>query len=67
MHRIYQILSGYILSSMSNMKPIRFIIFYAIYDALCNQATHSSFDDCENIVLHLISSSNRKYELLAVV
>ena len=57
----------YILSSVSAIKHILSVIHYTIYGAMCFQFTHLPCDDWENIYCFLLSSSNRKYELLPIV
>ena len=44
----------YSVEWVSKIKYSLSIIFYAIYRAVCFQRNHFSFDDCENILLHLI-------------
>ena len=39
----------YILSSVSKIKSVLFIIFHAIYVAVYIQLTHFSYDDFENL------------------
>ena len=53
---------------MSKIKHhILSVIHYTIYGAVCFQFTYLPCDDCENIYFILVSSSNRKYELLPIV
>ena len=57
----------YFVECVSKIKHIFSVIHYAIYGALCFQFTHFHCDDWENIHFILLSSSNRKYELLSIV
>ena len=57
----------YILSSVYVRFSIFSQLFIIRYIGLCFQYTHLSRDDLENIYFVLLSSSNRKYELLPIV
>ena len=52
---------------VSKIKHNFSVIHYTIYGAVCFQFTHFPYDDWENIHFVLLSSSNRKYELLPIV
>ena len=62
----YKMVVRYILWSASKIKAIPFIIFYAIYGAVCFQVTHLSFHDCEYIFTSLWNWKYM-YESLAIV
>ena len=53
--------------SSGKIKHILSVIHYTIYGTVCFQFSHLPFDDWENIYFVLLSSSNRKYELLLIV
>ena len=58
----------YAAECVSKIKTILSIIFYSMYGAVCHQLTQFSCDDSENVYfILLLSSSNRKYELLTIV
>ena len=57
----------YFVECVSKIKHIFSVIHYTIYGAVCFQFTHFPCDDWENIHFVLLSSSNRKYELLSIV
>ena len=57
----------YFVECVSKIKHILSVIHYIICGAVCVQFTHFSCDDWENIYFVLLSSSNRKYELLPIV
>ena len=57
----------YILPSVSKIEHIPLVIHYSIYGAVCFQFTQFPRDGWENILFVLLSSSNRKYELLSIV
>ena len=57
----------YFVECVSKIKHIFSVIHYKIYGAVCFQFTHFPCDDWENIHFVLLSSSNRKYELLSIV
>ena len=57
----------YFVECVSKIKHIFSVIHYAIHGAVCFQFTHFPCDDWENINFVLLSSSNRKYELLSIV
>ena len=52
---------------VSKIRHIFLVIHYTIYGAVCFQFTHFPSDDWENMHSVLLSSSNRKYELLSIV
>ena len=52
---------------VSEIKYIISVIHYTIHGAVCFQFTHLPCDDWENTYFVLLSSSNRKYELLPIV
>ena len=56
-----------IFCRVCEIKYIFSVIHYTIYGVMCFQFTHFPCDDWENIHLVLLSSSNRKYELLSIV
>ena len=66
-HWTYEMPVRYILSCVSKIEHIFSVIHFTIYGAVCFQFTHSPCDDWENIHYVLLSSSNRKYELLSIV
>ena len=67
-HWTYKMPVRYILSIVwVRFKHIFSVIHYTIYGAVCFRFTHFPCDDWENIHFVLISSSNRKYEILAIV
>ena len=55
------------LQIVCKIKQVFPVIHYTIYGAVCFQFTHFPCDDWENIHFGLLSSSNRKYELLSIV
>ena len=57
----------YFVEWVSKIKHIFSVIHYTIYGAVCFQFTHLPCDNGENIHFVLLSSSNRKYELLSIV
>ena len=57
----------YFVECVSKIKHIFSVIHYTIYGSVCFQFTHFPCDDWKNIHFVLISSSNRKYELLSIV
>ena len=57
----------YFVECVSKIKYIFSVIHYAVYGAVCFQFTHFPCDDWDNIHFVLLSSSNRKYELLSIV
>ena len=57
----------YFVECVCKIKHIFSVIHYTIYGTVCFQFTHFSCDDWENIHFVLLSSSNRKYELLSIV
>ena len=57
----------YTLSSVSEIKHILSVIHYTIYGAVCFQFANLPCDDWDDIYFVLLSSSNRKYELLPIV
>ena len=68
-HWTYKMPVRYNLSSVwvIKVKHILSVIQSTICGAVCFQFTHFLFDDWENIYFVLLSSSNRKYELLPIV
>ena len=57
----------YFVQCESMIKHVFSVIQYTIYGALCFQCTHFACDVWENIHFVLLSSSNRKYDLLSIV
>ena len=57
----------YFVEYVSMIKHILTVIHYTVYGAVCFQFTHISCDDWDNVHFVLLSSSNRKYELLSIV
>ena len=59
----------YFVECVSKIRHILSVIHYTIRGAVCFQFTHFPCDDWENIYIYfvLLSSSNRKYELLPIV
>ena len=57
----------YFVECVNKIKHIFSVIHYTIYGSVCFQFTHFPCDDWENIHFVLLSSSNRKYELLSIV
>ena len=57
----------YFVEYVSEIKHILSVIHYTIYGAVWFQLTHLACDDWENIYFVLLSSSNRKCELLSIV
>ena len=57
----------YFVECVGEIKHILSVIHYTIYRAVCFQFTHLPCDDWDNIYFVLLSSSNRKYELLPIV
>ena len=66
-HWTYKMPVRYSLSSVWVRLSIFSVIHYTIYGAVCVQFTNFPCDDWENIHFVLLSSSNRKYELLSTV
>ena len=64
-------LSDIFVECVSKIKHILSVIYYTICGAVCFQFTHFSCVDWGNIYIYicfvLLSSSNRKYELLPIV
>ena len=60
-------LSAIFVECVSKIKHIFSVIQYTIYGAVCFQFTHFPCDDWDNIHFVLLSSPNRKYELLSIV
>ena len=56
----------YFVKCVSKIKHIFLVIHYTIYGAVCFQFNHFPCDDWDNINFVLLSSSNRKYELLSI-
>ena len=56
-----------IFCRVCKIKHILSVIHYTICGAVCFQFTHFSCDDWKYIYFVLLSSSNRKYELLTIV
>ena len=52
---------------MWEIKHILSVIHYTIYGAVHFQLTHFPCDDSKNVHFVLLSSSNRKYEILSIV
>ena len=57
----------YAAECVSKIETILAIIFHSMYGAMCLQLNQFSCDDCENVYLILLSSSNRKYDTLTIV
>ena len=57
----------YFVECVSKIEHIFSVIHCPLYGAVCFQLTHSPCDDWQNIHFVLLSSSNRKYELLFIV
>ena len=55
------------VESVSEIKHILSVIYYTIYGAVCFQFANLPYDDWDDIYFVLLSSSNRKYELLPIV
>ena len=66
-HWTYKMPVRYILSSVWVRLSIFSQLSIIQYMGLCFQFTHFPCDDWENIHFVLLSSSNRKYELLSIV
>ena len=61
-------LSDICVDCVSKIKHIFSVIHCTLYGAVCFQFTHFPYDDWENILFVLLSSSsNRKYVLLSIV
>ena len=65
-HWTYKMPVRYILSSVW-VRYILSVIHYTIYGAVCFQFANLPCDDWDDIYFVLLSSSNRKYELLPIV
>ena len=57
----------YFIECVSEIKHIISVTRYTIYGAVCFQFTHPPCDDWENVYFVLLSSSNRKYDILPFV
>ena len=57
----------YFAECVSEIKHILSVLHYTKYGAVCFQFTHLPCDDGNNIYFVLVSSSDRKYELLPIV
>ena len=57
----------YFVECVSKIKHMFSVIHHTLYGAMCCQFTHFPYDDWENIHFVLLSSTNRKYELLSIV
>ena len=57
----------YFVECVSEIKHIFSVIHCTLYGAVCFQFTHFPYDDWVSIQFVLLSSSNRKYELLSIV
>ena len=56
--------NGRVISCVSKIMHILSVIHYTICGAVCFQFTHFPCDDWDNMYCVLLSSSNRKHELL---
>ena len=63
----YNACQVYATECVSKIKTILSIIFYSLYGTVCLQLSRFSCDDREIAYFTLLSSSNRKYESLAIV
>ena len=64
---LYNACQMYLVKCVSKIKHIFSVIHCTLYGAVCFQLTHFPYDDWINIHFVLLSSSNRKYELLSIV